>query len=102
MDQTKLKEVFSDKAYVESIIKLSAEDAARSLCEKGVEVSAEDLVKVRDFIAAHKEELQNGELGEEALASVAGGVSDTAGFLIGAVGTSALLALVVGLAAISW
>ena len=102
MNEEKLKEVFSDKAYVESIIKLSAEDAAKSLQEKGVEVSAEDLVKVRDFIAAHKDELQNGELNEEALASVAGGVSNTEGFLMGAAGTSAMLALVIGLAAISW
>ena len=78
MDQAKLKEVFSDKAYVESIAKLSAEDAARSLCEKGVEVTADDLMKVRDFIVAHKEELQNGELSEEALAGVAGGMSENA------------------------
>ena len=73
MDKQKLQEVFSDKAYVESIAKMSAEDAAKSLCEKGVEVTADDLMKVRDFIMAHKEELQNGELSEDALASVAGG-----------------------------
>lgn len=73
MDKAKLQEVFSDKAYVESIVKMSAEDAAKSLCEKGVEVTADDLMKVRDFIMAHKEELQNGELSEDALASVAGG-----------------------------
>ena len=73
MDKQKLQEVFSDKAYVESIVKMSAEDAAKSLCEKGVEVTADDLMKVRDFIMAHKEELQNGELSEDALASVAGG-----------------------------
>ena len=73
MDKQKLQEVFSDKAYVESIVKMSAEDAAKSLCEKGVEVTADDLMKVRDFLMAHKEELQNGELPEDALASVAGG-----------------------------
>lgn len=73
MDKVKLQEVFSDKAYVESIAKLSAEDAAKSLQEKGVDVTAEDLIKVRDFIEAHKEELQSGELSEETLAQVAGG-----------------------------
>ena len=73
MDKAKLQEVFSDKAYVESIVKMSAEDAAKSLCEKGVEVTADDLMAVHDFILAHKEELQNGELSEDALASVAGG-----------------------------
>ena len=75
MDKQKVQEVFSDKAYVESIAKLSAEDAAKSLCEKGVEVTAEDLVKLRDFVVAHKEQLQNGELDEAALAGIAGGVN---------------------------
>ena len=53
MDKQKLQEVFSDKAYVESIVKMSAEDAAKSLCEKGVEVTADDLMQVRDFIMEH-------------------------------------------------
>lgn len=73
MDRQKLQEVFSDKAYVESIAKMSAEDAAKSLCEKGVEVTAEDLMKVHDFILEHKEQLQNGELSETTLGDVAGG-----------------------------
>ena len=75
LNEAKVKEVFSDKAYVESIARMSAEDAAKSLCEKGVEVTADDLMKVRDFVMAHKNELQSGELSEEALAEVAGGVS---------------------------
>ena len=75
MEKQKLQEVFSDKAYVESIAKLSAEDAAKSLCEKGVEVSADDLMKVHDFIMAHKEQLKNGELDEESLATISGGAS---------------------------
>lgn len=85
MDKQKLQEVFSDKAYVESIAKMSVEDAAKSLCEKGIEVTADDLMKVRDFVVAHKEELQNGELPEEALASVAGGMSDKASAITGVV-----------------
>lgn len=78
MDSAKLKEVFSDKAYVESFTKMSAEDAAKSLREKGVDVTAEDLMKVHDFILAHKEQLQNGELTEEALADIAGGLKNDA------------------------
>lgn len=73
MDKQKLQEVFSDKAYVESIVKMSAEDAAKSLREKGVEVTADDLMKVHDIALAHKEEIQNGELPEEILSNVAGG-----------------------------
>lgn len=75
MDKEKLQEVFSDKAYVESIAKLSAEDAAKSLSEKGIEVTAEDLMKLRDFMVVHKDELENGELSEEALAEAAGGLN---------------------------
>ena len=74
MYKQELQEIFSDKAYVESIAKLSAEDAAKSLREKGVEVTADDLMKVHDFILEHKEQLQNGELDEAALAGVAGGM----------------------------
>ena len=98
VDQAKLQEVFSDKEYVASIAKLSAEDAAKSLCAKGVEVTADDLMKVRDFIIAHQEELQNGELPEEALAEVAGGMG-LAGRIIIGVGVSALVG--VGLAFIA-
>ncbi len=81
MDSEKLQEVFSDKEYVKSIVQMSAEDAAKSLNEKGVEVTANDLMKVRDFLVAHQNELQNGELSEESLAEVAGGIST--GALIG-------------------
>lgn len=49
MNQEKIQQVFSEKEYVESIAKLSAEDAAKSLCEKGVEVTADDLMAVHDF-----------------------------------------------------
>ena len=98
MDKKKLQEIFSDKAYVESIVKMSAEDAAKSLCEKGVEVTVDDLMKVHDFIMAHKEQLQNGELDEAALAGVSGGVSAgdaIAGAIIGStvIGTIAGLLL---------
>ncbi|WP_455500621.1 hypothetical protein [Gemmiger sp.] len=98
MDQAKLQEVFSDKAYVESIAKLSAEDAAKSLREKGVDVTADDLMQVRDFLMKHKEEAQNGELSEDSLAEVAGGSAGAvaclaiASFLLTCSGTIMLLA----------
>ena len=105
MDKAKLQEVFSDKAYVESIAKLSAEDAAKSLCEKGVEVTADDLMAVRDFILAHKEELQNGELTEDMLANIAGGVPDektcTCAAILGCVAATATPFLII-LAFLPW
>ena len=101
MDKKKLQEVFSDKAYVESIAKLSAEDAAKSLCEKGVEVTADDLMKVHDFIMAHKEQLQNGELDEAALAGIAGGVNWNY-VMAGIVGTELVAFYAVVFAAAMW
>ena len=96
LDQVKLQEVFADKEYVESIAKMSAEDAAKSLNEKGVEVTAEDLMKVRDFIVAHKEELQNGELSEEMLAQVAGGMDgDLIALIVGGVGTMVAIGAII-------
>ena len=102
MDQAKLQEVFSDKAYVESITKMSAEDAAKSLCEKGVEVTADDLVKVRDFIVAHKDELQNGELSEDILAGVAGGMSGKAEMIVYSCVSAGMLIGLVGFFLVSW
>ena len=101
MDKQKLQEVFSDKAYVESIVKMSAEDAAKSLCEKGVEVTAEQLMEVRDFAVAHKDELQNGELSEEALADIAGGISKDAELAIGCCSILCSFALIVTVA-LTW
>ena len=102
MDKQKLQEIFSDKAYVESIVKMSAEDAAKSLCEKGVEVTADDLMKVHEFVLAHKEELQNGELSEDALASVAGGMSDTLRGLLGTGSVMLAFAAIILSAAFPW
>ena len=65
------------RTNVESIVKMSAEDAAKSLCEKGVEVTARQLIEFRDFAVAHKDELQNGELDEERLSEVSGGITDS-------------------------
>lgn len=98
MDKAKLQEVFSDKEYVEGIAKLSPEDAAKSLQEKGVDVTADDLVKVHDFVLAHQEELQNGELSEDALAEIAGG--GTADAIFGSV--IALVSTLVAISTILW
>lgn len=87
IDQAKLQLVFSDKEYVESIARLSAEDAAKSLNEIGLDITAADLVQLRKFLAAHQSELQNGELPEDALAGVAGGTLDVIGGVLCAVGS---------------
>ena len=73
MDNAEMKALFADKAYVESIARMSAEDAAKSLQAKGVEVTADELIRVRDYVEANREKLENGELDDKALAEVAGG-----------------------------
>lgn len=87
IDQAKLQLVFSDKEYVESIAKLSAEDAAKSLNEIGLDITAADLVQLRKFLAAHQSELQNGELPEDALTEVSGGSLEIIGGILCAVGS---------------
>ena len=87
MNQEKIQQVFSEKEYVESIAKLSAEDAAKSLNELGLDITAEDLVELRDFLVAHHNELQNGELPEEALTEVSGGTLDVIGGILCAAGS---------------
>lgn len=87
IDQAKLQLVFSDKEYVEGIARLSAEDAAKSLNEIGLDITAADLMQLRNFLAAHQDGLQNGELPEDALAGVAGGTLDVIGGVLCAVGS---------------
>lgn len=82
MNQEKIQQVFSEKEYVESIAKLSAEDAAKNLNEVGLDITAGDLVELRDFLVAHHSELQNGELPEEALTKVSGGSIEVIGGIL--------------------
>ena len=87
MNQEKIQQIFSEKEYVESIAKLSAEDAAKSLNEVGLDITAGDLVELRDFLVAYHSELQNGELPEEALTKVSGGSLEVIGGILCAVGS---------------
>jgi hypothetical protein len=73
MDAEKLKEAFSDTEYIEGLFKMSAEEAAESLNERGCGVTAEDLTAFRDFVINHKDEIESGELSDETLALVSGG-----------------------------
>jgi hypothetical protein len=94
MNTDKLKEAFSDAEYVKEIAQMSAEDAADSLNERGCNVTADNLMELRDFIMEHKEELEKGELSDESLALVSGGVSEDteAGQIVNAFLEAAILA----------
>ena len=91
MNEQHVKEVFSDKAFVTELLKLdTAEEAQKALKEKGVDMSVEELNKVRDHVLERVNE--NGELSLEAMDEAAGGS------VLGIIGVSiAGAALVVGI-----
>ena len=72
MDQMneRIKEVFSDEAYVQEFLAFETpEEAQASLEEKGIDMSIEELNQVADLLNRYSE----GELSEEELADIAGG-----------------------------
>ena len=87
MNMEKLKEAFSDEAFVKSLFELeTASEVQAALKEKDIELSEEEIISIRDFLVKvengeiTKEQLENwaakserGELSEEALEAVAGG-----------------------------
>ena len=98
MNVDKLKEVFSDEAFVKSLFELeSAGEVQAALKEKGIEFSEEEIISIRDFLLKVEEsditkeqlekwtvQLEDGELSEEELENVAGGiVLETVGFVVG-------------------
>ena len=98
MNMEKIKEVFSDEAFVKNIFELeSAGEVQAALKEKGIEFSEEEIISIRDFLLKVEEsditkeqlekwtvQLEDGELTEEELENVAGGiVLETVGFVVG-------------------
>ena len=70
MNEQKIKEVFADEAFVESLLNMeNAEDVCAALAEKDIEVSIADVVAIRDMLVS-----KDGELSEEDLENVSGGV----------------------------
>ena len=71
MDEAKIKEVFSDEAFVNSLMELeNVEDVQKALSEKGLDFSPEEIEAIRKGLVGEDE-----ELGEDDLENVAGGVS---------------------------
>ena len=87
MNIGKMKEVFADEAFVKGLFELeTAAEVQAALKEKGLEMTEEEILGVRDLlikvgngeISAEKLELwtkqvENGELSDEMLEQVAGG-----------------------------
>ena len=81
MNEERIKEVFSDEAFVKELLsRETPEEAQELLAEKDIDVSIEELVKLKDIIVAKLQAAESGEsaeLTEEELEDVAGGVIPT-------------------------
>ena len=98
MNMEKMKEIFSDEAFVKSLFELeSAAEVQAALKEKGVELSEEQIVGIRELLLKVESgeisvaQLENGELAEETLEQVAGGI-----LLIGSAIAVAKFACIIG------
>ena len=79
MNEERIKEVFSDEEFVKELFsKETPEEAQALLAEKEIDMSIDELVKLKDLVAAKLQAAANGEspeLTEEDLADVSGGVA---------------------------
>ena len=97
MNEEKMKTVFADKEFVKSLFEMeTAAEVQAALKEKGVEVTEQEILSIRDIIAKVEsgdisvKQLESGELPEEMLEQVAGGVIPFGIFALIALGVSAL------------
>ena len=83
MDTNKMREVFSDQAFVRSLMDLeTATQVQAELKKKGLYLSEQEVIKVRDNIEKHiKNGADTDEMSLDQLDDVAGGVSNIAEFL---------------------
>jgi predicted ribosomally synthesized peptide with nif11-like leader len=69
MNEEKIKELFTDEAFIASIAELeTAEDVQKALSEKGLDLSIEEITAIQNALASN-----DGELSEDDLENVAGG-----------------------------
>ncbi|MDY2700265.1 MAG: Nif11-like leader peptide family natural product precursor [Lachnospiraceae bacterium] len=87
MSIERMDEVFKDDKFVETLLAMETpEEMQNALAEKGVEVSLEEVVQAKNLVSQY----QAGELTEEELENVAGGMSG------GAKAMNGLISKVVG------
>jgi hypothetical protein len=89
MSEAEVKELFSDEAYVSSLLALeTAEEVQASLAEKGVDLSTTEITKILDSIRNYSE--SDEELSESDLENVTGGLVGVAllffGLIMGIIG----------------
>ena len=98
MNMEKMKEVFSDEEFVKSLFELETpEEVQVALKEKEIELSTDEICRMRDFLSRYQEgtlteeekkavelagKYGEGELSEEELENVSGGCGIGLGILI--------------------
>ena len=109
MNMEKMKEIFADEAFVKSLFELeSAGEVQAALKEKGVELTEEQILGIRDLLGKVESgeisveqleqwavQAESGELPDELLEQVSGGVIS----LLGAIGIG--IACIAGAASIA-
>ena len=77
MNEERIKEIFADEEFVKELFsKETPEEAQALLAEKGIDMSIDELVKLKDLVVAKLQAAENGEsteLTEEDLSDIAGG-----------------------------
>ena len=116
MENYKMKEIFADEAFVKSLMELeSAAEVQEALKEKGIELTEDDIMALRDIILKVEEgeisreqleswaaQAEDGELPEEMLELVSGGLlisSLLIGIAITTVATGVAVGTTVGIGA---
>ena len=76
MNEDRVKEVFSDEEFVKELFsKETPEEAQAMLAEKDIEVSVEELVKLRDLLIKKAQQAEGSEeLNDDELEDVSGGI----------------------------
>jgi len=95
MNEERIKEIFSDEAFVKELLSLdAAEDIQALLNTKGIELDLDQIEKAKEIVAKKLAIIAAGEeLGDDDLDDVSGG------FAVTALGVASALITVVGIAA---
>jgi predicted ribosomally synthesized peptide with nif11-like leader len=97
MEEAKVKEIFSDEAFVTSLLKIEApEDVQKALKTKGLELSIDEIKTIGATLAKAAE--KGGELNEAELEKVAGGMTATASGVV----VAAMCGVAVAIGAVGW
>ena len=79
MNEERIKEIFSDEEFVKELFsKETPQEAQDLLAEKDIDLTVDEVVKIRNLLVKKAQAAQNGEsaeLTEEELGDVAGGAA---------------------------